>query len=554
MNRDLNATQREVLTWLAEGGSTNPPKENYKHSARALANRGLAKVVRRGGVWTAALTDTGRYYAEHNTYPRDSTDAVHRSKPPVKAATTPEVRASTPIVKRSPDGHLSLKQHAVLDWVASGSPPGAFHDPAHHQTLTSLRGRGLVQLNKGPKGWVASITPDGTRRVERERARVAEKEKREAAETAERERQAKAEHESQVAAHDLLDRIHDTGRVEVGKTFNETELLRIEAAAHRLGLLPAGEKLAHEHTRMDPALGYTVYLRPDYEQRVQPRDVRPPARMPKTPHPLVNAFVKRRANVSKASIPRAGRFLQGVAEAAAELGWQVPGKPPASYSRDGEARADLELRIRSHTYGVKIWEDDERSRQRRPYVEQWDYYGGRTSKTVANKEFTPSGRLHISVKSGWEDRALLQLGDAPGAPLEDQLKVLIRKLEIHLAEQGWDNQERERRNLIRKERGDEVRAAAVEKVRHERNAKRARDQLRDRQLAQSLREYAEEVADHAAKLAGDDQTSALEWAAWLRQHAEEIDPLNGPLQVLRQFTPTADELRPHMGDWSPYGY
>lgn len=554
MNRELNAAQCEVLTWLAEGGSTKPPKETYKHSARALANRGLAKVARRGGIWTATLTETGRYYVEHSAFPSASSEATHHSKAPAKTTAAPVAPVSAPTVRRSPDGHLSLKQHAVLQWVASGSPTGALDDASHHQTLTSLRGRGLVQLRKSSTGWVASITSDGTRRVERERARVAEKESREAAEAAERQRQAKAEHDSQVAAKDLLDRIHDTGRIEVGKTFNETELLKIERAAHRLDLLPAGEKLAHEHTRMDPALGYTVFLRPDYEQRVLPRNVRAPVRMPKSPHPMVTAFVKRRANVSKASIARAGRFLQGLADTANELGWKVPSKAPNSYSRDNEAKVDLQLRIRSQIYEVKIWEADERNRHSRPYVEQWDHYAGRTSKTVANKDFIPSGRLHVSVSVGWDNRTLLQLGGTPGAPLENQLKVLLRKLEIHLAEEDWEHQERERRNRIRKERGDEVRAAAVERVRHERNAKRARDQLRDRQLANSLRQFAEEVADHAAGLAGEEHAAAVEWAAWLKRHAEEVDPLNGPLETVRQFNPTADELRPHMGDWSTYGY
>ena len=78
MNRDLNAAQREVLQWLADGGSTHPPREEFKTSARALANRGLATVTRRRGVWTATLTEAGRYYAANDAYPVEAFDAVAR--------------------------------------------------------------------------------------------------------------------------------------------------------------------------------------------------------------------------------------------------------------------------------------------------------------------------------------------------------------------------------------------------------------------------------------------------------------------------------------------
>lgn len=40
-----------------------------KLSAAALASRGLVRVRRPGGKWTAELTDAGRYYIEHGDYP-----------------------------------------------------------------------------------------------------------------------------------------------------------------------------------------------------------------------------------------------------------------------------------------------------------------------------------------------------------------------------------------------------------------------------------------------------------------------------------------------------
>jgi excisionase family DNA binding protein len=63
----------EVLRWIADGC---PPGrwtgESHKHSARALESRGLVKITRpksAGRSWTATLTDTGRHYLDHGSYP-----------------------------------------------------------------------------------------------------------------------------------------------------------------------------------------------------------------------------------------------------------------------------------------------------------------------------------------------------------------------------------------------------------------------------------------------------------------------------------------------------
>ncbi|MGW5643710.1 helix-turn-helix domain-containing protein [Saccharopolyspora sp. NPDC003762] len=72
----LNARQLEVLSWLADGCPDHDwSDQSYKHSARALHDRGLAKITRRNKVWTASITDKGRYYLEHGRFP--SAPAVH---------------------------------------------------------------------------------------------------------------------------------------------------------------------------------------------------------------------------------------------------------------------------------------------------------------------------------------------------------------------------------------------------------------------------------------------------------------------------------------------
>lgn len=67
--RPVNEQQLEVLRWISAGCPVGVMKDSsFKTSAVALRNRGLAVVSKRGR-WHASLTDAGRHYLEHGTYP-----------------------------------------------------------------------------------------------------------------------------------------------------------------------------------------------------------------------------------------------------------------------------------------------------------------------------------------------------------------------------------------------------------------------------------------------------------------------------------------------------
>ena len=70
LSSPLNARQAEVLRWIADGcPDGRMPGYSYKTTAVALQNRRLVTISKRGGNWRAALTDTGSYYVQHDTYP-----------------------------------------------------------------------------------------------------------------------------------------------------------------------------------------------------------------------------------------------------------------------------------------------------------------------------------------------------------------------------------------------------------------------------------------------------------------------------------------------------
>ena len=85
--RPVNDNQRKVLDWLAAGESQAPPEPEMKLSAAALKSRGLVRVRRPGGKWTAELTEAGRYYAEHGDYPPEP---APRPKPEPRPRAKPE--------------------------------------------------------------------------------------------------------------------------------------------------------------------------------------------------------------------------------------------------------------------------------------------------------------------------------------------------------------------------------------------------------------------------------------------------------------------------------
>jgi hypothetical protein len=99
--RPINAQQRRVLQWIADGcpdGLTDGLTDvsSYEVTAVALQSRGLAVVSRpRGGVWRATRTADGAYFLASGAYPSAKRQAVldvprqpsihsrHRRRPPL---------------------------------------------------------------------------------------------------------------------------------------------------------------------------------------------------------------------------------------------------------------------------------------------------------------------------------------------------------------------------------------------------------------------------------------------------------------------------------------
>lgn len=450
--------------------------------------------------------------------------------------------------------HLTVTQFDLLKWVADGCEEGVYQGTSYRVSARSLHSRGFLRVSGSGKTWAAQITPDGTRRLQEETHRIEAERKRILREKQDRlERERKQQQLREKATTLLHDVVAAGGRLDLGPDADSQHLQRIQNCLAQSGLLPDGQRLAQEPTRMDPALGVTVYLEPDFEVLTAVRTFSVPRQL-RNPHPAVAAFQNKKALVSNAQIARAARFLQALVTATTEVGWTVPTKVPNMSRGRGEPGPDLTLRLPSRELVATIRELDHRGRRHiQAYTTETDYYT-RTERTTANKYFQASGKLEVTITKTWEDQVIFSLRDTDGAMVEEQLPTLVRKLEIAEAEADWSRQEEARRSEIRETRWEEVKQEAFTKLSYERNADRLRDELDRRQSAATMRAYADEVAGRAEQLDDEDGGEARKWAAWIREHAERIDPIrSGSLRLTRATSCSHDELQPHMNGWSTHG-
>lgn len=450
-----------------------------------------------------------------------------------------------------PTDHLSVAQFDLLRWVADGCKDGVYEGRSYRVSARALHNLGFLRVSGSGSTWAAQITADGTRRLQDEAKRIeAEREH------ARRQEQARAARERE--QQQLLDRaaelLHDVvaagGRIDLGPGADCDDVRRMQSILAQSGLLPEGQRLAQEPTRMDPVFGVTVYLEPDFATLTALRTFTVPGQL-RDPLPAVVAFRDKKDLVSKAEVGRAARFLQALATAATTLGWKVTGRPRNEGYGLNQPDPDLILRLPSRDLVVSIRELDKRGRRATAFITQTDYYT-RTTRTIANKNFEVSGRLEVKLSKKWEDATVLPIRDEPGAPIEDQLPTLIRTLEIAEAEAKWSRNEEERRAEIRQVRWEEVKQEALIKLTYQRNAELLRDQLERRRDAAMMRTYADEVEARAERLNDADAGDARKWSAWIRQHADHTDPVNGSLRLLHVTSASHADLEPHMNGWSTY--
>lgn len=136
--------------------------------------------------------------------------------------------------------------------------------------------------------------------------------------------------------------------------------------------------------------------------------------------------------------------------------------------------------------------------------------------------------------------------DAAGTPLEDQLGALMTRIEEHAAEQVNRQAEELRQLQEQRRRWDAAKVTAHRDYIEDHLRATIADRVEAGHEARDMRAYSEAIADHAAELSARDRRRALEWAAWIRGYAEEIDPVRTAAGLPVVPEPTDRDLRPYL--------
>ena len=135
--------------------------------------------------------------------------------------------------------------------------------------------------------------------------------------------------------------------------------------------------------------------------------------------------------MSKGSLKRAVRIVEGLSREAARRGYQVT---PISSTRLGDGQ--IKVAIEGIGYSMRIRELSEAGAPPLDYQER--YRGKLPAWQVARQRvFLPTGRLEISLGSGRPGRRT-RFGDTATKTLEGQLPALLWELEVRALDDVWE--------------------------------------------------------------------------------------------------------------------
>ncbi|MEU4730784.1 hypothetical protein [Streptomyces sp. NPDC023588] len=456
MKQTLNERQLAVLEWVGKG-CPEGASATYKTSCQALQNRGLVKVARRGGVWNAVLTDAGRHYLAHGTYP----------------APTASVRA-LPIPR-------------LPKVTAPSSSPGVPPQPRKtytDQLLEELEAAGGRILKSGPDAdawW------------------------------------------SRAASASRSGRIARTKELHWQRLREGVEIKLVDIPAWRLAVL---------------------------------EPVAVPARLTR-PHAVVQAMqkVKQPLGLTRPVQQRALRIVHALLTAIEHNGHTcAAGTVGAGPRHNRRLPHDPHFTIKTQGERVEFRVVQEKDRSEHVPTDKELAEAKKSSWVrIPRYDYTPSERLRIDLSGGqWHHGS--QWVDTPERPLEDQLSEIVHEI-------GLRGEAAERKRLA------DLEQARQKHLRWEAAMAEARDQYAEdyrlRQLdsleaawrrATRLGDYLEAARAHVATLPpGLERTAAEEWMLWATEHVARAHPMFQQLRLPEIPEPRADDLKPFLRGWSPYG-
>ncbi|WP_460530400.1 hypothetical protein [Humibacter ginsengiterrae] len=435
---------------------------------------------------------------------------------------------------------LNQKQVDVLKWVCDGCPAGIYTDGWEHRIVArALEHRGLVTISGHGDSWVANATAAG--RAWLENPPVPDVLPNDS------------------AADQLIAQVLEAdGSLTITATDRELKpwerLVRLSLKSPNR---PKGKQLfvsrignwnSHEWK-----LSFTEY----FDDHVARMPVPVPGRVAKY-HPIVRAYLDDRNwhFVSKEYLPQAARVLQAIATEAERRGIQVLGtgtrKNGRAQTAHDRAPGHLWLILDHGDYSITIKEIPGAGGAKRETRD----YSGHTPIWLNRRqtEFISTGRLELVVEGPLASYQGEHFRDAKAKTVEDKLPDVFVQLQVFELKAEWQEQERRRQEAERRRRWEaavaEAKAEFAEHARWEHFKMLAKDHER----LNGYRKFLAEAQDALASAHGTERAAGLAYLAEMKTVIDDLDPISSPeLLIPRTPEPTAEELRPFLSGWSPYG-
>ncbi|GLZ50336.1 hypothetical protein Acsp06_65210 [Actinomycetospora sp. NBRC 106375] len=317
-------------------------------------------------------------------------------------------------------------------------------------------------------------------------------------------------------------------------------------AVRREHLTPPGMRL--RHTGRDRG-DLVIWLEPvEQAPPVRPDRLLVPSEIVEA-HPLLGSpeELGTHLDVEPASLPRALRLLQVFIETAEARHYTVAW---------AAAFSTLALDRDGHTETVECGEEREHRAVAPTAAELGDKAPRYSWQRVQTEQrWVATGRLCMQLGDDGDRRGRRRRwADRTRWRLEDKLANVLAEIDRRVDDAVARRQAQQEQSRQREVRWDE----AIEHARRAFGEQRRRDELL-RQVeawhdAERIRAFTRTLAARADR--GEhpgDRAEVDAWVDWADAYAESIDPLVAGCLAPEEIEATAEQLRPHLRGWSPYG-
>ena len=474
------------------------------------------------------------------------------------------------------NSRLNPRQVEVLQWIADGCPSGVMKGHSHKTTAVALRNRRLITLSRKGGVWRAASTDSGIHYLRHGNYPAAEGGVLTAAVAA---RQAPdrptRRGTRQVVRRGvplgcletrqiprppapteqlIADLVSNGGELRVDPPHRAKYEARV-AAAIRFGKVPEGKQLVTKGSRWSATYVIRLEDAPAWlNALLDPLEV---PRVLRRPHPVVVSLQGPHSSlgIDGSGSRRALLLIQALVIEASRRGYLVK-ETTVTHSGNGfryrESKDHFAIVIDGHAVGVQVRQIVDRI-PHTPTPAELARAARDSWFRIPKHDLKPSERLSIHLSGGVEHRQS-KWTDSSTQRLDDLLPQVLQEIELRADEAERAKLAAIEAEKIRRRRWELAMAKAKRDHREAHRDQVLENQMDDWLRARRIGEYLDAMRSAIATInIPEDARSAREWFEWAERRALMLDPLQRRLEMPAVPEPAAEDLKPFLDGWSPYG-